>query len=100
MPEKLSECRKLKTLSLSNNLISNFNFICKIISLQNLDLDHNHILNIPDLIDNLENLEDLDLSYNRISIFSENLFKFKKLKALNLRSNNIKNIYLLNYLIF
>ncbi|XP_024972096.1 receptor-like protein 15 [Cynara cardunculus var. scolymus] len=91
---RLSSLKKLETLDLSYNSITNVTFpsLGSLTSLRVLHLDNNDLEGyLPALdfqqISALENLEILDLSHNYMEGF-EQVSLLKKLKILNLRGNN------------
>lgn len=57
--------------------------------LRKLDLSHNLLLEIPQIIFTLKNLIELNLSYNGITIVSSNIKSLQKLQILDLDYNKI-----------
>lgn len=86
----LERLRDLKTLNLCNNKIGNVSFKKKLKKLKALDLSCNSILNL-DFCLYIPNVSHLDLQQNSLNNIHELRF-LKKLKILNLGMNNIENL--------
>jgi Leucine-rich repeat (LRR) protein len=79
----------LKFVDLSRNNLKDFNFICQNKNIEVLNLDNNHISEIPNEIENLHRLRFLSLISNEISTISSAIYNLKQLEVLYLNDNNI-----------
>lgn len=80
----------LKTLNLSNNGITDLNFLNNFSSLLELNLSNNEITSIDPIVDN-QNLKKLDLKNNKISNITK-LQYLHQIEYLDLSNNKIENI--------
>jgi len=91
----LSECfkalKKLKTIDLSSNLLSNISHLQELITIEELYLHDNKFIDDIYSIAELKNLKVLDLSHNSIYDISP-LRKLRKIKKLYLYYNPINDI--------
>lgn len=111
----LNNLKRLQSLNLSFNDISNFDSFNRLLCLKYLNLTHNTALKLSEIkienlqycleilnlssceldfffnFDNLQNLTHLNLSYNQL-LRIENLHGFQNLEVLNLLSNNVSCI--------
>jgi Leucine-rich repeat (LRR) protein len=60
--------------------------------LTTLDLTHNELLDLPDLIGNLKNLSRLLIRYNRLSAIPSSLANCSKLDEFNIEGNNVSQL--------
>ena len=97
IPENVELLSALKSLHLihfgSNQLKTLPAAICKVKSLQTLDLELNyHFEKLPDNIGELKELRDLDLEENALSELPLEITKLKNLVNLDVQSNNISSL--------
>ena len=92
----LTSFEDLVTINLTNNLITDISSIASLGKLKNLYLGSNRITDISSIANN-EVLEILNLDNNRISSISE--LNIKSLRSLNLRNNQISDVYFLKGLV-
>ncbi|TXT64202.1 MAG: hypothetical protein BAJALOKI3v1_240016 [Promethearchaeota archaeon] len=95
LPHYLTNLKSLKYLNLASNELKSFPLIFKSWNIKNhleLNLSNNHIMNIPDWIENLSYLRKLDLSNNLIETIPKNLFKLSHLEVLDISNNKISYI--------
>ena len=85
----LSNCKNLKDLNLSNNIISDIHFLEGLTTLETLDLRHVQTNDIR-FLENLTGLNSLYLSGNKISDIRV-IEKLNKLKSLDLSDNQISD---------
>jgi Leucine-rich repeat (LRR) protein len=89
-PVQISQLKSLKQINLSkNNLKTIPKGLCEIAQLDHLDLSQNQIEQIPDYIETLDCIE-LNLNENRVKIISEKISKCSRLKVLRLEQNLIE----------
>ena len=89
--KKLSNLKKLTTLSLSNRNIDKLPMvITELEQLTHLDLGLNNLTSLPLQFGQLEQLEALMLNSNNFGTFPKALSALKKLQALNLKYNGLK----------
>ena len=60
--------------------------------LTTLDLTHNELVDLPDLIGNLKNLSRLLIRYNRLSTIPPSLANCSKLDEFNIEGNNVSQL--------
>ena len=93
--------KKLEKLYLDNNKIKTINNSFKtLINLQQIDLQHNQILDdeLNECFEKLKNLKKLYLSYNNLSYFIiSNQTYFRNIEILDLSHNNISKLNLDNF---
>lgn len=112
----LSQCKKLKSLSLQECNLKNIPLSIQLLSkLEELDLSENNITDFPDVLrcmnnikildffstemsemyfsnDDLPNLEYINLCYNNFETFPTDLGKLEKLKTIRIWANNMSVI--------
>lgn len=96
LPENLSEFINLKTLNLSQNLISEIDFSdLHLNNLEEFNISNNpgfDGLNMEGISNAFPNLERMDLSSCRMMYLSNELSLLKKLRSLNVSNNSIRFI--------
>jgi len=85
---EIDNLRKLTSLNLSHNTITNSQEICGLTALQSLDISHNQITSIQG-IDNLTALQIMNLSHNRLVNLPQEIGNLTALQRLNLSSNQL-----------
>ncbi len=60
--------------------------------LTTLDLTHNELVDLPELIGNLKNLSRLLIRYNRLSAIPSSLANCSKLDEFNIEGNNVSQL--------
>ena len=88
LPAEISQLAFLENLSVKNNKLERLpTELGQLKSLRILDLSRNKIKELPDEMKNLKNLEDLNLSTNRLSSIPFDFEELSNLKTLDLRDN-------------
>jgi Leucine-rich repeat (LRR) protein len=89
----IGNLHNLRTLNFSNNELKLFPLqICELRRLETLSITSNNISDIPRTISNLCNLKVLDLSKNKIRLLPTEICQLTKLETLNIKYNNITAI--------
>ncbi|KAG0373514.1 cysteinyl-tRNA synthetase [Mortierella sp. AD032] len=98
LPESYSSFQFLRVVNLSSNNFSKFpGVLCRITSLEDIDLSFNDIPEIPDDISKLVQLRRLLLYGNRIGPFlPKSMESLSKLRKLDIRQNGVLNLDALN----
>ncbi|KAF8948304.1 cysteinyl-tRNA synthetase [Haplosporangium gracile] len=98
LPETYGDFEFLRVVNLSSNNFSKFpTVLCRITSLEELDLSFNDIPEIPDDISKLVRLRRLLLYGNRIGPFlPKSMESLSRLRKLDIRQNGILNLDALN----
>ncbi|KAF9152209.1 cysteinyl-tRNA synthetase [Linnemannia schmuckeri] len=98
LPESYGDFEFLRVVNLSSNNFSKFpSVLCRIASLEDLDLSFNDIPEIPDDISKLVRLRRLLLYGNRIGPFlPKSMESLSRLRKLDIRQNGILNLDALN----
>nr|XP_054309233.1 PH domain leucine-rich repeat-containing protein phosphatase 2 isoform X3 [Pongo pygmaeus] len=100
VPDWACEAKKIEVLDVSYNLLTEVPMrILSSLSLRKLMLGHNHMQNLPTLIEHIP-LEVLDLQHNALTRLPDTLFskalnklnKLEQLEELNLSGNKLKTI--------
>ncbi|XP_034796518.1 PH domain leucine-rich repeat-containing protein phosphatase 2 isoform X3 [Pan paniscus] len=100
VPDWACEAKKIEVLDVSYNLLTEVPVrILSSLSLRKLMLGHNHVQNLPTLVEHIP-LEVLDLQHNALTRLPDTLFskalnklnKLEQLEELNLSGNKLKTI--------
>ncbi|XP_011832129.1 PREDICTED: PH domain leucine-rich repeat-containing protein phosphatase 2 isoform X2 [Mandrillus leucophaeus] len=100
VPDWACEAKKIEVLDVSYNLLTEVPIrILSSLSLRKLMLGHNHVQNLPTLVEHIP-LEVLDLQHNALTRLPDTLFskalnklnKLEQLEELNLSGNKLKTI--------
>jgi len=92
-PKSICKITSLNEINIGFGKITTIpNCIGNLKNLQNLNLGHNSLKSLPDEIGQLTNLKKLDLTYNAIEKVPITIENLTKLEYLNLGSNNIDSI--------
>nr|XP_007991908.2 PH domain leucine-rich repeat-containing protein phosphatase 2 isoform X4 [Chlorocebus sabaeus] len=100
VPDWACEAKKIEVLNVSYNLLTEVPIrILSSLSLRKLMLGHNHVQNLPTLVEHIP-LEVLDLQHNALTRLPDTLFskalnklnKLEQLEELNLSGNKLKTI--------
>uniref|UniRef100_A0A8C3VLZ2 PH domain leucine-rich repeat-containing protein phosphatase 2 n=1 Tax=Catagonus wagneri TaxID=51154 RepID=A0A8C3VLZ2_9CETA len=100
VPDWACEAKKIEVLDVSYNLLTEVPMrILSSLSLRRLMLGHNHVQNLPGLVEHIP-LEVLDIQHNLLTRLPETLFskalnklnKLEQLEELNLSGNKLKTI--------
>nr|XP_045237963.1 PH domain leucine-rich repeat-containing protein phosphatase 2 isoform X2 [Macaca fascicularis] len=100
VPDWACEAKKIEVLDVSYNLLTEVPIrILSSLSLRKLMLGHNHVQNLPTLVEHIP-LEVLDLQHNALMRLPDTLFskalnklnKLEQLEELNLSGNKLKTI--------
>ncbi|XP_033074784.1 PH domain leucine-rich repeat-containing protein phosphatase 2 isoform X3 [Trachypithecus francoisi] len=100
VPDWACEAKKIEVLDVSYNLLTEVPIrILSSLSLRKLMLGHNHMQNLPTLVEHIP-LEVLDLQHNALTRLPDTLFskalnklnKLEQLEELNLSGNKLKTI--------
>lgn len=84
----LSSLTKLTTLILSNNSFSSFPVqMCSLPKLENLDMEHCFLNNLPSKLYDMKSLITLNFKKNKIPLISHRITQLKKLEELNVLEN-------------
>eukprot|EP00035_Acanthoeca_spectabilis_P004460 m.103705 g.103705 ORF g.103705 m.103705 type:complete len:243 (-) comp12586_c0_seq1:7151-7879(-) len=91
LPDWLPTFTALKTLDLERNHISNLPDLSPLMKLETLNLKHNRLTTVPRCVFNLKSLKTLSLSDNRLAgVPPEGFGQLKKLLVLDLSDNRIQ----------
>ncbi|XP_015179489.1 PREDICTED: toll-like receptor 13 [Polistes dominula] len=88
------DAKYLKRLSLDRNSLSSLSFLTHLVSLTNLSIAYNKLINIKsDFFVNLKNLQTLNLRGNRIENIDKDAFlNLRMLEKLDLAENNLSTL--------
>ena len=88
----LKHSKKLHTLEMEHNCLVDIKEIISLRNLVKINLSHNKIKEIPELISNLENLQTLDVSYNCLKELPSNLAQITSLSTLIVSNNTLDTL--------
>ena len=75
-----------------NKLNNSIDSILTLSFLKRLDLSNNHIISLPEEINESNSLEYLDLSFNNLNRLPKSISSLSSLKTLNVKSNHLKSL--------
>jgi hypothetical protein len=92
-PKKINKLPYLRTLNMSNNVISKITPpLYNSYRIENLDLSYNKLSFLPKDLEKMYSLTRLDLSHNKINDIQLSFFHLRKLKHLDLSDNKLKEL--------
>ncbi|MCL2039081.1 MAG: leucine-rich repeat domain-containing protein [Bacteroidetes bacterium] len=94
VPERINYFPTLQVLNLSYNKIVSFPLLNNLKRLQTLDLSNNNLSEIGASIGELTALEYLNLSNNPITYISNEIFKLKNLKVINVKGTKLTRYFI------
>ena len=74
-------------------------FLGNCAQLTTLDLTHNELIDLPELIGNLKNLSRLLIRYNRLSNIPSSLANCSKIDEFNIEGNNVSQLPSNHYIV-
>gem|GEM_PF-115739 len=92
LPTPVVRLKELQVLSLCNNSLNRLQDITQLQNLTQLNLNHNHLSQLPAEITTLQNLTWLDLSFNSLNQLPAEMATLQNLTRLDLSDNNLNQL--------
>ncbi|OUT23946.1 hypothetical protein CAS74_000322 [Pichia kudriavzevii] len=86
------DMENLKIVDFSKGKLTSCTFTQKLVAVEKLNLDSNHLSILPDHLDKMKNLHTLSISRNNLTNLPDSLCMLKRLQNLDLHLNNIGKI--------
>ena len=88
------ECdmKNLKLVDFSKGKLTSCSFTSKLIAVEKISLDYNHLTVLPDSISKMKSVQHFSVFKNNITSLPDSICKLQKLKVLDLHLNNIGRV--------
>lgn len=87
-----SDMRNLKVVDFSKGKLTSCSFTSRLVAVEKLVLDYNHLSVLPDQFENMKSLQYLSIIRNNLTGLPNSLCKLKSLRTLDVHLNNIGKI--------